>query len=179
MGGRILFLNGTSSAGKSTLARALRPKLDAAFCYYASDQLADAAFRPCDPKARSEGRQRFFDCFHCSIAAFAGAGLDLLVEHIVEEQAWADDLARMLRSFDVFWVGVHAPLEELERRERLRGDREIGEARFHLKTHEFCRYQIEVDSTRPLDEVTTEISEAWKSRACGASAKRADREPGG
>jgi DNA helicase TIP49 (TBP-interacting protein) len=43
--GRIIFLNGTSSSGKTTLATSLREALDAPFCFYASDQLADAGFR--------------------------------------------------------------------------------------------------------------------------------------
>ena len=103
MNGRIIILNGTSSAGKSTLAKVLRPKLDSQFCYYASDQLADAGFRPGETVARAAGREQFFDGFHRSIAAFAGAGLDLLVEHIVEKDSWAIDLAGLLSPFDVFW----------------------------------------------------------------------------
>ncbi len=164
MNGRIIFLNGTSSAGKSTIAKALRPKLDAEFCYYSSDQLADGGFRPMKPAARIAGRQKFFDGFHRSIPAMASAGIDLLVEHIVEEQKWADDLAKLLKGFDVFWVGIHASIEELERREKLRHDRAIGEARYHMGTHAFCRYQVEVESSRPLDEITAEIAEAWRSR---------------
>ena len=55
--GRIILLNGTSSAGKSTLARALRPKLEPQFCFYASDQLADADFRPIQSEARVRKRK--------------------------------------------------------------------------------------------------------------------------
>ena len=157
-------MNGTSSAGKSTLAKALRPFLEPSFCYYASDQLADAGFRPIEPMARHSSREIFFQGFHHSIAAFAAAGNDLLVELIVEEQSWADDLVQVLAPFDVFWVGVHASLEEVERRELLRGDRTIGESRYHLKTHSFCRYDLEVDSTKPIEQVTDEIIKAWRSR---------------
>lgn len=165
---RIIILNGTSSAGKSTLAKALRERLDEPFCYYASDQLAEAGFRPIkdeggDTDAPRE-RDRFFDGFHRSIAAFAEAGNDLIVEHIVEEASWADDLARLLSPFDVFWVGVHAPVEELERRECARGDRRAGEAVYHLKTHGFVRYDLEVDTTRPSADVVEEIVERWKAR---------------
>ena len=32
------------------------------------------------------------------------------------EQSWADDLKVLLAPFDVFWIGVHAPPEELDRR---------------------------------------------------------------
>ena len=162
--GRIILLNGTSSAGKSTLARALRPKLEPQFCFYASDQLADADFRPIQSEARASGRESFFDGFHRSIPAFAAAGLDPLVEHIVEEQSWADDLAKLLSPFDTFWIGVHAPLSELERREQLRGDRQIGETASHLKTHSFCHYDVEVDSMQPINQNVNIIVDAWKRR---------------
>ena len=162
--GRIILLNGTSSSGKSTLAQALRPKLEPQFHYYASDQLADAGFRPLNEEARSVWRKPFFDGFHNSIPAFAGAGLDLLIEHIIEEQSWADDLEALLAPLDVFWVGVHAPTQEIEHRERLRKDRQPGEALYHLKTHTFCKYNLEVDTTEPTSHNVEIILNAWKSR---------------
>lgn len=161
---RIILLNGTSSAGKTTLAHALRPALDASFCYYASDMLADAGFRPTEPKTRQTQRESFFHGFHYSIAAFAGAGNDLLVEHIVEEQSWAYELTELLQPFDVFWVGVHAPMEQIESRERERGNRMHGEGRFHLKTHGFCTYDCEVDTSFPLTDVVQQIVKAWRGR---------------
>ena len=170
-GGRIILLNGTSSAGKSTLARVLGTKLEPKFCYYASDQLADAGFRPIEPTVRFAGHSMFFEGFHRSIAAFAGVGIDLIVERIVEEQSWADDLAKLLAPFDVFWVGVHAPLAELERRERLRGDRQPGEAAYHLKTHSFCLYDVEIDSLQPQTENVNSIVEAWNKRTSRGSAE--------
>ena len=164
MNGRIILLNGTSSAGKSTLARALRSKLPVTFCYYASDQLADEGFRPVEPVARAAGREMFFDGFHRSIPAMAAAGLDLLVEHIVEEQHWADDLAALLAGLDVFWVGVHAPADVMTAREVARGNRMVGEAAYHLKTHGFCHYDLEVDTTHPLEDLTSRIVTAWNER---------------
>ncbi len=163
--GRIILLNGTSSAGKTTLAKAMRVRLESQFHYYASDQLADAGFRPLDKEVGFKWREIFFEGFHCSIPAFASVGIDLLIEHIVEEQSWADELKILLASYDVFWVGVHAPIAELERRERLRGNRQIGEALYHLKTHSFCSYDIEVDTMQPLDQNVAAIVSAWKSRS--------------
>ena len=163
--GRIIFLNGTSSAGKSTLARALRDQLDEPFCYYASDQLADEGFRPPSPGQRAEGRERFFEGFHRSIPAFAAAGNDLIIEHIVEQPSWADLLATLTAGLDVFWVGVHAPLAVLEQRERDRGNRQPGEAAYHLKTHQYCRYDFEVDTTTgPIDAIARDIATAWRQR---------------
>ena len=162
--GRIILLNGTSSAGKTTLAHALRARLPATFCYYASDQLADADFRPLDPEIRFATRAQFFDAFHRSIPAMASAGLDLLIEHIVEEQAWAETLKESLQSFDVFWVGVHADLQTVLARERERGNRTIGEAAFHMRTHSCCRYDLEVNTEAPIDAVVNRIVEHWTVR---------------
>lgn len=162
--GRIILLNGTSSAGKSTLAKMLRYKLEPQFHYYASDQLADAGFRPLDKDVCYRWREAFFDGFHKSIPAFASAGIDLLVEHIVEEQSWADDLKTLLEPFDVFWVGVHAPTAEIERRERLRGNRQIGEGLYHLNTHSFCQYDLEIDTIQSLDDNVDTILAAWEDR---------------
>lgn len=168
MPGRIIFLNGTSSSGKTTLANALRDAFDEPFCYYASDHLADAGFRTVKRRVRhnpaSGERGRFFDGFHRSIAAFAHAGNDLIVEHLIEEQSWADQLTTLFAGLDVFWIGVHAPIEEAERRERERGNRQTGEARYHLKTHAFCRYDLEVDTSEPADQLVESILTAWNRR---------------
>jgi chloramphenicol 3-O phosphotransferase len=166
--GRIILLNGTSSAGKSKLAAALREELSEPFCYFSSDQLTDAGFRTKnyeikDVDAPNE-RDRFFEGFHQAIVAFADAGNDLIVEHIVEELRWAEQLKNLFAGKDVFWVGVHAPIEVLEQREIQRGDRRLGEAKYHLKTHQYCRYDIEVDTTFPTSVVVETVINAWKGR---------------
>lgn len=163
--GVVIFINGTSSAGKTTISKALQASIGVPFCYYASDQLAEKGFRPpLEFDAPPNERDRFFDGFHRSIPALATAGNNLIVEHIVEELSWAASLQALLSPFDVFWVGVHAPVGQLEKRERERGDRTIGEALFHLKTHKYCHYDIEVDSTEPLEKVVSSILAAWQSR---------------
>ncbi len=164
MAARIIILNGTSAVGKTTLVGALRPVLPDTFCYYASDQLADESFRPTAPDARWHGREAFFDGFHRSIAAFASAGLDMLVEHIVERASWRADLDRLLLPFDVFWVGLFAPMEEVEQRERARGNRTIGEAREHFGTHEHCSYDFTISTTQPAGIVAEQVARAWHAR---------------
>jgi chloramphenicol 3-O phosphotransferase len=39
-----------------------------------------------------------------------------------------------LAASTVFLIGVHCDLEEIDRRERARGDRRIGEGRAHVET---------------------------------------------
>ena len=155
-------MNGTSSSGKSEIARALKPILPASFCYFSSDQLAEAGFRAADVSPAA--RLRFFDGFHRAVGAFASVGNDLLVEHIVEEMQWATDLANMLAVYDVFWVGVHCDLALLEKREAQRGDRAIGEARFHMKTHQFQDYDFEVDGSQEACINAQMIKDTWEGR---------------
>ena len=133
------MLNGASSSGKSTLARQLHERLDAPFLLLSADQLIEAGVRPV--RREDTGpfdwvgavRPRFFDGFHRAVAAFAAAGNDLLVEHVVEHLSWRADLDRLLAGSDVFWVGVHCDPHEIDRREAARGDRRPGEGRAHVE----------------------------------------------
>ena len=99
------------------------------------------------------------------LPALATAGNNLIVEHIVETSAWMHRLLHLLDQIDVFFVGVHCPLPELERRESERGNRRIGEAQADYKiVHTFGIYDFEVLSTLPLDENVNALISAWKTR---------------
>ena len=168
--GRIIFLNGASSSGKSRLARGLQAALDEPFWNISIDHLNSAGILP---NARIKSgefpwpalRPRFFDGFHRCLPALAAAGNNLIVEHIVETEAWRDQLLGLIGHLDVFFVGVHCPLAELERRERERGDRRIGGARHDYETtHRLCLYDLEVDSTGSLEHNVDAVTTAWKHR---------------
>lgn len=170
MSGKIILLNGASSSGKSTLAQALQAQLPLPFWHYSIDHLIAAKVLP---GARIDSgefpwptlRQQFFEGFHLSIPALAAAGNNLVVEHIVETQAWMHRLLHLLADFDVFFVGVHCPLEELQRRERLRGNRRIGEARADFEvTHTFGSYDFECSSVDRVGLVAPRVIAAWVGR---------------
>lgn len=169
--GRIILLNGASSSGKSTIARALQAQLGDPFWHISIDHLRDAGVLPLDrirsgEFAWSEMREAFFLGFERSLAAYTSAGNDLIVEYIVETGEWMDRLLRVLEGIDLFFVGVHCPLDELERRERMRGDRTIGDARRdYFTVHAHCRYDCEVDSSRPAGGNAAIIIEALRQRA--------------
>jgi chloramphenicol 3-O phosphotransferase len=88
----------------------------------------------------------------------------MLVEHVIEQASWAAELDAMLQAFDVFRVGVHAPMALLEQRERARGDRALGEAREHLSTHSHCTYHLEVETIGSPDAVAMTVVDAWERR---------------
>ena len=170
-GAKILFLNGASSAGKSTLAKAIQRQIDEPFWHVSSDQFVDAQMLPSrrdegDDFAWSVMRPRFFDAFHGCLPAMASAGNNLIVDHVIEFESWMNDLVVLLAPYDVFFVGVHCPLAELERRERERKNRAIGEGRDHLEVvHTFGDYDYEIDTTTATpDENAYTLICAWHER---------------
>jgi chloramphenicol 3-O phosphotransferase len=172
--GRILLLNGASSSGKSTVARSLQEGLDAPFLHLSSDQLVSAGLLPQrrDPNGPfawwEEMRPRFFAGFHRCIPAFASAGNDLLVEYIIEFAAWRQELASLLGGLDVFLVDIHCNVDEIDRRERRRGDRRIGEGRSHVeqdRIHDLDSYDYQVDTTSGVSpHLVHTIIDAWQNR---------------
>jgi chloramphenicol 3-O phosphotransferase len=160
-GTKVILLNGASSSGKTTLARALQRTLEEPFLYFSSDQLVAAGVLPAVDRTLTTGpwawptlRPRFFDGFHRAAGALAAAGNSLIVEHVIEFQSWYDDLREILADCDVFYVAVECPLPELERRERERGDRLMGEGRSHLQdgVHTWGPYDMHIDTSLSTGE---------------------------
>lgn len=176
--GRIILLNGASSVGKSTLARAVQARIDAPFWHISIDHLRDAGVLPLARIRSGEFpwktmRAAFFDGFEGSLAAYAAAGNNLIVEHIVETAEWMARLVALLAPFDVFFVGVHCELAELERREAARGDRPIGDARRDFETiHRHARYDFEIDTTRPKADDADRVIAAWHARTAPSAFRR-------
>jgi chloramphenicol 3-O phosphotransferase len=167
--GRVILVNGASSAGKTTLCRALRSRIDAPFWHYSIDHFRGDVL-PWDRIKRGEFpwpdlRPAFFDGFHRCLPALAAAGNNLIVEYIVETPRWMSELVMLLSRCDVFFVGVHCPPGELDRRERLRGDRRPGEAQRDYPTvHAHCIYDLEIDGTRDADDNADAVIAAWRAR---------------
>lgn len=170
--GRIIFLNGAFSSGTSTLAKAMQEALPEPFLHVSPDHLVASGMLPArrDPDSPfgwwQQMRPRFFDGFHRCLPALAAAGNDLIVEHVIEFRAWREYLATLLDGPDVFLVGVHCDLAEMDRRERDRGDRRTGEGRSHVEIgliHTFRPYDFEVDTTNAVPSaVATSVLAAWR-----------------
>jgi chloramphenicol 3-O phosphotransferase len=151
--GRIILLNGASSSGKSSVARVLQARLHRPYWHISIDHLRDAGVLPLG-RVRSgeftwaDMRGPFFAGFERSLPIYAEAGNNLIVEHIIEDEAWMQRVVRLLHEFDVFFVGVRCDLDELEQRERQRGNRPLGDAKRDFFTvHRHAVYDIEVDTT--------------------------------
>ncbi len=85
--------------------------------------------------------------FHRAVAGMAEAGNHLVVDQVLSSPWRLPDLLTVLNGYDVTFVGVHCPADELARRERVRGDREIGQALSQLPVvHAHGLYDIEFDT---------------------------------
>jgi chloramphenicol 3-O phosphotransferase len=165
---RIIFLNGTSSSGKSTLARALQKQLDGPYLHAGIDQfifmLPGAYLNP--PLWREVYAYHYRDDgsftiqtgplghllmtgMHRSAAALAESGFDVILDHVLLDARWLDECVRLFAPFEVWFVGVRCPLDVLEQRERDRKDRTLGQARAQFDVvHAGKSYDVEVDTSQ-------------------------------
>ncbi|MGK4585595.1 chloramphenicol phosphotransferase CPT family protein [Kitasatospora sp. HPMI-4] len=147
--GRIIFLNGTSSSGKSSIARELLDILDdGVFFHMAVDGFnAMRSKRELGAEELDAALRRTRMGFHRSIAAMAEVGNDVVVDHVLSEPWRLLDCLTVLRPEDVLFVKVHCPLDELARRELARGDRPPGLAAHQYdRVHSHGDYDLECDT---------------------------------
>ncbi|EGR1549724.1 hypothetical protein BBM25_08200 [Vibrio parahaemolyticus] len=174
---KIIFLNGTCSSGKSTLATQIQAQAPIPFWHFASDQLVEVGMLP---KRENDGgvfdwkfnRPKFFAAFHTCIKSILDSGNNVILDHIIESNEWYDELKVMLSGHDLFFVGVHCPISILRERELGRDDRHIGnrysgEAEYHLAhVHSYSEYDFELDTSiqTPLESAQI-VLDAWSSRS--------------
>ena len=149
--GTIIVLNGASSAGKTTLARALQGVLAAPSLYVAGDTFV--GMLPPGP-FDAPSYLAVMALLPAFAASAASLGLNVVVDHLLSTRTWLKECAEHLAPHRAFLVGVRCSLEELERRERERGDRRVGAARAQLPfVHAHADYDVEVDtSAAPPEE---------------------------
>ena len=85
--------------------------------------------------------------YHRAVAALASAGNDVIMDYPLSEQWRLDDLLQTLQGYDVTLVEVRCSPDELERRERNRGDRPVGLARSQTMVYAHGEHDIAVDTT--------------------------------
>ncbi|MCC5886863.1 MAG: AAA family ATPase [Gammaproteobacteria bacterium] len=178
--GRIILLNGSSSAGKTTLARAIQVARREPWFHLALDQFRDGmppAYRGLNspegtPGARGlnvvpidhdGGRvtairfgdvgRRMLQGMHRAIAAFAAAGNDVIIDDLFLETDTLDDYLDALDGFWVLFVAVRAPLDVVQEREASRPGRFPGTALSHFEAvHAHGIYDLEIDTRQNSPE---------------------------
>lgn len=109
-----------------------------------------------------EVARRAFRGMRHAIAAMAAQGNNMIVDEVMLSDQMAE-YAALLAPFDLRVVGVFAPLEVLEARERQRGDRMPGLARWQYdRVHARMRYDLGIDtSTATAEESAVRIKQVF------------------
>lgn len=165
----IILLNGVGSAGKSSIAKALQDITAEPFLHLSMDVFLEMlppryfdhpdglVFETIQENGHpsviiheGEVSRRTLRGMRLSTAAMAEAGNNLIIDDVMIGAGEASaDYTRLLAPYRLHWVGVHAPLDVLEARERQRADRMPGLARWQLpRVHAGLRYDLELDTGR-------------------------------
>jgi chloramphenicol 3-O phosphotransferase len=159
-------LNGISSVGKGSTAKALQAITSKPFLHIAMDAFLDmmpdklldhpdgllfeSSKDNCKPIIIIKSGpvlNRAMRGMRHAVAAMAKQGNNLIVDEVIIEVGVMQEYSALLQSFDLRLVGLFAPLEVVEARELARGDREVGLARWqHTRVHEGITYDLEVDT---------------------------------
>jgi len=147
----IIFLNGASSSGKSSIAKALQEIIEPPCVHWCIDDYL-AAYQKGLWEKKEIVRPEWPNIirgFHAAGAAIARAGNLVIIDDVLEsEPPWVENLLELFNGLSVFFVGVHCPLEELERREKERKERKDGMARLQFdQVHAIAIYDVEVDTS--------------------------------
>jgi chloramphenicol 3-O phosphotransferase len=168
----VILLNGPSSAGKTSLARAIQKLMPEPWLMFGVDHLIFAM--PAKLHGAPEGLTihpggqvdvgPVFKALELDwrrgLGALARSGLRLVLDEVIfdgaaGQRSWNEALSERR----VLWVGVKCDVAALVAREKARGDRDLGMAAKQAPfVHEGIVYDLEVDTThRSTDDCAAEI----------------------
>lgn len=153
-------MNGATSSGKTTLAKALQNALKDPFLHLGIDKLIDWMPEKVNNLAGTDEvpgfywesssdsletphfhiRTGFFaekviSCLKDLVKLLANSGFNIILEDVALKPNEVTKWRKELKGYSTLYVGVQAPLEVLEEREKSRKNRKIGSARgqyFHI-----------------------------------------------
>jgi chloramphenicol 3-O phosphotransferase len=186
---QIIYLNGPSSAGKTTLGRALQRALPEPFLLLCMDMLVDAMppqLNDWTGQKKTDGysyesvltasgepmfqlgigpfAQKLQPAFQQIIIILAAQGFNLIIDDVAFGKTQVGLYREALKEYQVLWVGIKVSLEVLEAREKARGDRLIGSARDQAeKVHQDVVYDLELDtSSLTVEEAAQQVISRWQ-----------------
>ncbi|MCC5833003.1 MAG: hypothetical protein JJU12_08190 [Chlamydiales bacterium] len=168
----IIYLNGPSSSGKTTLAKALQDSFEEPFLDIGIDKIIgfmpakinnwEGGPAPLGFSWEADTGPDGHRIFHVKAGSFAkrivqtlkdialllaSLHYNLIIDDVAFGAVEVGEWKQVLRDYNVLYFGVVTPLEILEKRERMRGDRCVGSARAqYYKVHENVDYDLEIDS---------------------------------
>lgn len=182
---QIIFLNGPTSVGKTTLCKTIQEKSEKPFLHIGVDRMIGmmpAKVNNYEGKIKTEGYyieevkdkegkivrniksgafgEKMWTTYIETVRLFGKLGHYVVVDEVAIGKPQMDRWRKSLDGFKVLWVALKAPLDVLEKRETQRGNRVIGSARGqHVKVHEGVDfYDLVFDSSeKSMEEIASTI----------------------
>ena len=164
----IVVLNGTSSSGKTAVARAFQEIAPRLFLNFSIDSILYTL--PPSAVVRLERGEpvpelrpaRLIPAFFACVRQLATLGHDLVIDHAITSEAEVEMLRSAVEGHQALLVGLDCPLEVIEERERSRGNRRRGLAAAQCeRVHRWLQYDLRIDTGRVTpDEAAREILSA-------------------
>ncbi len=172
----IIFLNGVSSAGKSSIAKILLNKLKEPYFIFGVDRFLEPSLPMrinMDIPNDLEIIERSLSGFNKALRCYAQAMDFMIIDHVLHNPKWIIEIAEALQESEVYFVGVTAPLEIIEAREKLRNDRQLGTARSQYEQFRKYQYDILIDTSKCTAEEAADkiIANLKRGTALKSSAK--------
>lgn len=151
----VLFLNGTSSSGKTSIIKELQEiLLPQIFINFSIDSILyglpeSALQRMITGKDISDLNYSELEISYIKTAATLAENNLVVMDTAVVDAKLADAILTLLSPHQLVLIGVHCDLDTLKQREVDRGDRNIGEAEWQFdKVHQHFQYHLTVDTTQ-------------------------------
>lgn len=175
--GNIIFLNGVSSAGKTSLALELQENTNESYYVISQDAFCDMW----PDKFWKQNPEKMFNhtmsLMYKTIKMLSDLGNNVIVDHVLlnneklnskNNEGTLQDCVEQLCDNPVLFVHVVCPIDELRRRERERGDRSIGNAESQLAYIDpQDTYDITVDTFGvSIEECAKQIIELLEKKEC-------------
>lgn len=185
---QIIYLNGPSSSGKTTLAKALQKEFDSPFIHIGIDRVIGMMPEKLNnwegqPAPLGFSWKESIDktghlVYEIQSGPFARKMVQTLIEIVLtmarmdhyiiiddvsfgkcQVDVWKD----ALKDYKVIWIGLNAPLDILEAREKERGNRMQGSARAqYFQVHKDANYDQEFDTSKnSLEMIVSTIKERY------------------
>jgi chloramphenicol 3-O phosphotransferase len=173
---RVVFLNGASSAGKTSVGKALQDLVDEPFlllgldtCFgmvpvrwgskgalrgegFAYNELPSDGGHPMVSISYGDVGWQIMAGFHRAVVELVRAGNSVIVDEVLLDERVRDDWLDVLAPFRPLLVGVYCDVAELARREAYRAN-PPGLARWSAsQAHTGMRYDVTVDTTNTTPE---------------------------
>jgi chloramphenicol 3-O phosphotransferase len=162
--GKIIILNGVSSAGKTSLSRALQRKLPEPFFWLANDSFCDMVPESFWERDQPEAEYQALSLLGKTVKLFSDEGKNVVVDTVmitVQKHDLFREYVELLKGYPVCFVHVTCPVFELQRREKERGDRSIGQAEGQLPMlNPMDGYDVVVDTYQDsMDSCVDQVME--------------------